>query len=586
MAEATDVQSGLQVYKRLVAYIRPHWTKFLISIGGYLMYAAAQPMFARLLQYIVDSLQTLNREGIYWVPVAFISIVIFRGIGSFLGSYFLAMVSYNIIHTLRCQIFDRYTVLPAAYFESSNSGHLISRITHNVNLVTSAATNAIKVVVREGLTLLGLLAYLMYMNWQLSIIFLTIAPVIGILVNYASKKFRAISKKIQVSMGDITHVASEMVTGHRMVRSFGGEEYEKSRFSAASRYNYRQLLKLMKTTAIHSPLLQFIVAIALSILIYLALLLMTEASAGEFVAYITAAGLIPRSLKQLSSANATIQKGIAAAESVFEVLDEAEEVDNGQHETSRVSGKLEFRKLNFAYDESESNVLQDISFTIEPAQTIALVGQSGSGKTTLASLIPRFYDYNDGKILLDDIDIQNYTLKNLRQQIALVTQHITLFNDTVEKNIAYGILSDSTREQVIAAATAANAMEFIDKLPNGLDTLIGENGVKLSGGQRQRLAIARALLKDAPLLILDEATSALDTESERKIQNALEKALSGRTTLIIAHRLSTIEKADRIVVMEKGKILEIGNHNELLVKGGYYAHLHSLQFHGKISAVG
>lgn len=550
------------------------------------MYAASQPMFARLLQYIVDSLQSLNREGIYWVPVAFVGIVLFRGVGSFLGSYFLAMVSYNIIHTLRCQIFERYTVLPAAYFENSNSGHLISRITHNVNLVTSAATNAIKVVVREGLTLLGLLAYLMYMNWQLSIIFLAIAPVIGYLVNYASKKFRAISKKIQVSMGDITHVASELVTGHRMVRSFGGEEYEKARFSTASRYNYRQQLKLMKTTAIHSPLLQFIVAIALSILIYLALVLMTEATAGEFVAYITAAGLIPRSLKQLSSANATIQKGIAAAESVFEVLDEAQEIDQGRHEVSRIMGKLEFRNLSFGYDTSEAPVLKEISFRMQPGQTVALVGQSGSGKTTLASLIPRFYDYEHGEILLDDVNIKSYTLKNLRAQIALVTQHITLFNDTVEKNIAYGGLSNANREQVIEAATAANAMDFIDYLPNGLDTLIGENGIKLSGGQRQRLAIARALLKDAPLLILDEATSALDTESERIIQSALERALHGRTTVIIAHRLSTIEKADMIVLLDKGQIVEMGSHTVLLAKGGYYAHLHNLQFHGKISAIG
>ena len=550
------------------------------------MYATSQPMFARLLQYIVDSLQSLNREGIYWVPVAFVGIVIFRGVGSFLGSYFLAMVSYNIIHTLRCQIFERYTVLPAAYFESSNSGHLISRITHNVNLVTSAATNAIKVVVREGLTLLGLLAYLMYMNWQLSIIFLAIAPVIGYLVNYASKKFRAISKKIQVSMGDITHVASELVTGHRMVRSFGGEEYEKARFSTASRYNYRQQLKLIKTTAIHSPLLQFIVAIALSILIYLALVLMTEASAGEFVAYITAAGLIPRSLKQLSSANATVQKGIAAAESVFEVLDEAQEIDQGRHEVSRITGKLEFRNLSFSYDTSEEPVLKEISFKAQPGQTIALVGQSGSGKTTLASLIPRFYDCEHGEILLDDVNIKSYTLKNLRAQIALVTQHITLFNDTVEQNIAYGGLASASREQVIEAATAANAMDFIDNLPNGLDTLIGENGIKLSGGQRQRLAIARALLKDAPLLILDEATSALDTESERIIQSALERALRGRTTVIIAHRLSTIEKADMIIVLDKGQIVEMGSHTVLLAKGGYYAHLHNLQFHGKISAIG
>ncbi len=581
-----DPQSGLEVYKRLLTYVKPHWVKFAISIGGFLLYASTQPMFARMLQYIVDSLQTTNREGIYWVPVAFISIVLFRGIGSFLGNYFLAMVSHGIIHTLRCQIFDRYTVLPTAYFENTNSGHLISRITHNVNLVTSAATNAVKVVVREGLTLIGLFAYLMYMNWQLSLIFLAIAPIIGILVSYASKRFRIISKKIQVSMGDITHVASEFVSGHRMVRSYGGEEYEKARFSSASQYNYRQQIKLMKTTAIHSPLLQFIISIALSILIYLALLLMTEASAGEFVAYITAAMLIPRTLKQLSGANATIQKGIAAAESVFEVLDEADETDNGQYKVGRVAGKLEFKNLSFSYDSSESPILDDITFTVLPGQSVALVGHSGSGKTTLASLVPRFYDYAAGEILLDDIELKNYQLRDLRKQIALVTQHITLFNDTVEKNIAYGALSSIDRSTIIKAATAANAMAFINKLPDGLDTLVGENGVKLSGGQRQRLAIARALLKDAPILILDEATSALDTESEQKIQAALDQALKDRTTLIIAHRLSTIKKADTIIVLDHGKIVEMGNHESLLAKNGYYTYLYNLQFHGKIVATG
>lgn len=586
MQPGTEQPSGLEVYKRLLAYVKPHWLKFTVSIGGFLLYASTQPMFARLLQYIVDSLQSLNREGIYWVPVAFISIVLLRGIGSFLGSYFLAMVSNSIIHTLRCQIFERYTVLPTAYFENMNSGHLISRITHNVNLVTSAATNAIKVVVREGLTLIGLVIYLMYMNWLLSLVFLTIAPVIGILVNYASKRFREISKKIQVSMGDITHVSSELVTGHRMVRSYGGEAYETRRFNAASQYNYRQQLKLMKTTAIHSPLLQFIVSIALSILIYLALLLMTEASAGEFVAYITAAALIPRTLKQLSGANATIQKGIAAAESVFEVLDEEGETDEGTHAVDRVTGKIEFHDLNFSYDTSETPILQDISFTIQPGQSIALVGHSGSGKTTMASLVPRFYDYQNGRILIDDVEIRDYRLKNLRQQIALVTQHITLFNDTVEKNIAYGVLASTPRSEIVKAATAANAMDFIEALPDGLDTLVGENGVKLSGGQRQRLAIARALLKDAPILILDEATSALDTESEQKIQEALDTALRGRTTLIIAHRLSTIEKADVIIVLDQGKIVEMGNHASLMASNGYYTYLHNLQFRGKIAATG
>lgn len=561
-----------------MAYVKPYWFIFLVSIVGYLIFAVTQPMFAALIEYIVDSIQEQNREGMYWVPGAFVGIIVLRGIGAFLGGYYLAKVSLSVVHTLRCKMFERYLQLPNVFFDNQNSGHLISRVTHDVQQVTTAATVAVKIVVREGLTVIALLGYLIYMNWKLSLIFIAIAPLIALLVNYASKRLRKISRKIQVSMGNITHVASEMITGFRVVRSFGGEEYERTRFDDASRYNFRQSLNLVRTTAIHSPLLQLIVALALSALIYLALLLMTEASAGSFVAYITAAGLIPRSLRQLSGANTNIQRGIAAAESIFEILDEPGEMDDGLVEVGRVKGALQFIDLTFSYDGADKPVLQDISFTVPTGQRLALVGRSGSGKTTLASLIPRFYDYRRGRILLDGVEIEQYTRKNLRQQIALVTQHVTLFNDTVEKNIAYGLLAGAPREAVIEAATAANAMEFIDKLPDGLDTLVGENGVKLSGGQRQRLAVARALLKDAPVLILDEATSALDTESERKIQEALNRVMEGRTTIVIAHRLSTVENADIILVLDKGRIVERGNHQELLERDGYYAQLYRAQF--------
>lgn len=576
--QSSEHDSSLKVYLRLLEYVRPYWVPFALSIFGFLIFASTQPMLAALMEFLVDSLQAEKRDAVYWVPLAIVGIIFLRGIGSFLGSYYIAKVSNSIVHTLRCQIFDRYVTLPNAYFDNTNSGHLLSRVTYNVTQVTGAATDAIKVVVREGLTVIGLLLYLFYMNWLLSLIFIAITPLIGFLVGYAGKRFKAISKRIQSSMGDVTHVSSELINGYRVVRSFGGEDYERNRFRDASHFNFRQSIKMVQTSAIHTPLLQLIVAGALALMIYLALSLMHDASTGEFVAFITAAGLIPKPIRQLSEVNANIQKGIAAAESIFDVLDETPEPDEGQYEIERAQGKIEFRQLNFSYPGSDEPVLKDINLTIEPGMTVALVGHSGSGKTSLSSLIPRFYNHQDGDILLDGVEVSEYTLKNLRQHIALVTQHVTLFNDSIANNIAYGALEHTPRAQIEKAAAQANALEFIELLPEGLDTMVGENGVKLSGGQRQRLAIARALLKDAPVLILDEATSALDTESERKIQAALETAMKGRTTVTIAHRLSTIENADLIVVMDQGEIIETGTHAQLLALGGAYAKLHDTQF--------
>ncbi|UUY09949.1 lipid A export permease/ATP-binding protein MsbA [Pseudomonas sp. J452] len=575
-------QSSFKVYLRLLKYVLPYWGAFAVSIFGFLLFASSQPMLAHMLKLFLEGLENpenatmLGISMIYGVPLLIVLIALYQGIGSFLGNYYLAKVARGVVHDLRCALFDNLLTLPNRYFDSHNSGHLISRITYNVNMVTGAAIDAIKVVIREGMTVILLFGYLLYSNWKLTLVLLAILPFIALLVTSASKKFRKQSRKIQLAMGDVTHVASETIQGYRVVRSFGGEGYEERRFHKASSDNMSRSLKMTRTQAVYTPMLQLVIYTGMAVLMYLVLYLRGDASAGELVAYITAAGLLPKSIRQLSEVSATIQKGLAAADSIFEQLDEAPEVDNGTIERERVSGRLEVRNLNFQYPGAEKPVLNDICFTAEPGQMVALVGRSGSGKSTLASLIPRFYHHEDGQILLDGIDVESYKLSNLRRHIALVTQQVTLFNDSVANNIAYGDLADAPREAIEQAIEAAYAKEFVDKLPQGLDTEVGENGVLLSGGQRQRLAIARALLKDAPVLVLDEATSALDTESERHIQAALDRVMKGRTTLVIAHRLSTIEKADLILVMDQGRIVERGTHAALLEQNGYYARLYAL----------
>lgn len=512
-----------------------------------------------------------------FVAPAVVAIFIIRGIGSFGSSWGMADIGRRVIAKLRLEVFQQLIAQPVSYIDNTPRGDAIAMATYHVEQLAAATTNVVKTVVKDGLTVVFLLAFLLYVSWKLSLFILMIGPIIAVLITWVSRRFRRISGRIQSSVGDVAQGVSNSVDGHRVIKTFGGEKYETDRFEIINEENRQLSMKMAVTESASSPVVQFIASFALAAVIYFAINANPPMSPGEFVAFLGAMIGLLRPLKSLTQITAVLQRGIAAGGDIFAFLDRKPETDGGSHVSERVRGELSIENLCFAYDGSDQNVLTDIDLDVKAGETVALVGHSGSGKSTLVGLLPRFYEPGAGRILLDGVPLEKYQLANLREQIALVSQQIVLFAGTVRSNIAYG-KAEVDDVRVKEACVSAHAWEFIEKLPEQLDSAVGENGVKFSGGQRQRLAIARAIYKDAPVLILDEATAALDTESERKIQDALEQLMTNRTTLVIAHRLSTIENADRIVVMDSGRIVEMGKHQELLDKNGHYARLCQMQF--------
>jgi len=572
----TTEASALQTYLRLAQYLKPLIVPFVISIVGFAIFAASNPLLAKLMEMTIHSIEQKDSSARWTLPLLAIGIFVLRGAGSFLGTYYNSRVSQRLVANIRIDIFNHLTVLPVEYFNTHSDGQILQRITGGVNLISNAITDAVKTLIREGLTVLSLLAYAFYLNWQLSLVFLAIAPFIIGTAAYTTKRFRTITRKNERTMGSLMQTVTELISGHQVMRVFGGRDYERSRYRKSVDQTFAHFMKISKISALSAPVMQLLVASALASIIFLLLLPQTLSvhSTGELVGYLTAVAMIPKSMRQLSGVNIIIQRGITGAGLIFKLLDRKPEPDNGTIERNTVSGHINASHVRFRYNKHQDYVLNDVSFEMKPGEMVALVGKSGSGKTTLAALIQRFYDVDEGSICIDGVEVRDYRLANLRSHIGLVSQNLVLFNDTIRNNIAYGSMQGCSDAEILEAARKAHALEFIETQRDGLDTMIGDNGLQLSGGQRQRIAIARAFLKNAPILILDEATSALDNESEQKIQQALDTVMKGRTTLVIAHRLSTIERANKILVMSKGQIVEQGSHRELLSQGGIYKNLY------------
>jgi len=573
--------SSAGLYWRLLRYVAPYWRVFALALLGMMIVAATEPALPALLKPLLDGTFVHRDETIIrWMPFVIVALFVVRGLAEYLAHYSINWVGNKVVMDLRRAMFERLIELPTPYYDDHPTGNLISKLTFDVTQVTAAATSVLTVVFKDTLAIIGLLGFMLWLNWKLTLLALIMAPIIVGVVRLISVRLRFTSRETQRAMGDITQVLGEAVDGHKVVKLFGGQRYEDERFRAEANRLRRLAMKQAVAAAASVPVVQFVAALALATIIYLATRQSggDEVTVGGFVSFITAMLMLTAPLKRITSVNEPLQRGLAAAESVFELLDQKPEPDGGATTIERARGEVRFEDVHFAYGNAARPALEGIDLAIAPGQTVALVGPSGSGKSTLASLVPRFYHPARGRITLDGHDLEALSLASLRANIALVSQDVVLFNDSVAANIAYGAMNGAPRGEIEKAAEAAHAIEFIRAMPDGLETLVGENGVRLSGGQRQRLAIARALLKNAPVLILDEATSALDSESERHVQAALETLMRGRTTIVIAHRLSTVERANCIVVLDRGRIVETGNHRELLERGGLYAKLYGIQF--------
>jgi ATP-binding cassette, subfamily B, bacterial MsbA len=571
-------ETGLRTYLRLLEEAKKYWLFFAFGLIGTIIATGTDAGLAWAVKPIIDKgLVGRDRVFLEFLPLLIIIAFFIRGGAFFVSNYFITKVGRSVVMNFRQKIFSHLLHLPASFYDQETSGKLISLLLYNTEQVAVASTEAVLTVLQEGLTLIGLVLVMFIISWKMTLLFMMAAPIVFLVVHFNSKRLRSLSSSVQSTMSEITHIAEEGIEGYRVIRIFGGEKYEKAKFIKATILNRHREMKVVVTNALGTSITQIVAALPIAVIIYIATLPSVYISVGTFGAIIAAMLRLLTPMRRLTKINTDIQKGIAGAHSIFDLLDAKVEHDQGYHRVKRVRGEIEYRNVSFSYPRSKKEILHEINLTINAGQKIALVGKSGGGKSTLVSLLPRFYEVSLGEIFIDQVNVRDYLLSDLRKQFALVSQNLTLFNDTIANNIAYGDLHNIDREKILKVAEAAH-LDFVKQLPDGLDTLIGENGILLSGGQRQRIAIARALLKDAPILILDEATSSLDTESEFHIQEALRGLMQNRTTLIIAHRLSTVERADRIIVIEKGRIVEIGTHTELLSRHGIYAKLHKMQF--------